>query len=47
MRRTRFMSLFFLMLTLAIGEIVEQLAQSWHGVTGGSDGPRLNDRRRP
>ncbi|HMG52380.1 MAG TPA: branched-chain amino acid ABC transporter permease [Kofleriaceae bacterium] len=29
---------FFLMLTLAVGEIVEQLAQSWHGVTGGSDG---------
>ena len=29
---------FFLMLTLAIGEIVEQLAQSWHEVTGGSDG---------
>ncbi|HEU4732783.1 MAG TPA: branched-chain amino acid ABC transporter permease [Kofleriaceae bacterium] len=29
---------FFLMLTLAIGEIVEQLAQSWRGVTGGSDG---------
>lgn len=29
---------FFLMLTLAIGEIVEQLAQSWHAVTGGSDG---------
>ena len=29
---------FFLMLTLAIGEIVEQLAQSWHSVTGGSDG---------
>lgn len=29
---------FFLMLTLAIGEIAEQLAQSWHGVTGGSDG---------
>jgi branched-chain amino acid transport system permease protein len=29
---------FFLMLTLAFGEIVEQLAQSWHGVTGGSDG---------
>jgi branched-chain amino acid transport system permease protein len=29
---------FFLMLTLAIGEIVEELAQSWHGVTGGSDG---------
>ena len=29
---------FFLMLTLAVGEIVEQLAQSWHSVTGGSDG---------
>ncbi|HET7502947.1 MAG TPA: branched-chain amino acid ABC transporter permease [Kofleriaceae bacterium] len=29
---------FFLMLTLAVGEIVEQLAQSWRGVTGGSDG---------
>jgi branched-chain amino acid transport system permease protein len=29
---------FFLMLTLAIGEIVEQLAVSWHSVTGGSDG---------
>lgn len=29
---------YFLMLTLAIGEIVEQLAQSWHSVTGGSDG---------
>jgi branched-chain amino acid transport system permease protein len=29
---------FFLMLTLAIGEIVEQLAQSWQSVTGGSDG---------
>lgn len=29
---------FFLMLTLAIGEIVEQLAQSWTSVTGGSDG---------
>jgi len=29
---------FFLMLTLAIGEIVEQLAQSWRSVTGGSDG---------
>jgi branched-chain amino acid transport system permease protein len=29
---------FFLMLTLAIGEIVEQLAQSWSSVTGGSDG---------
>ena len=30
--------IFFLMLTLAIGEIVEQLAESWHGVTGGSNG---------
>lgn len=29
---------FFLMLTLAIGEIVEQLAHSWYSVTGGSDG---------
>jgi branched-chain amino acid transport system permease protein len=29
---------FFLMLTLAIGEIVEQLALSWRSVTGGSDG---------
>ncbi len=29
---------FFLMLTLAIGEIVEQLAESWHSVTGGSNG---------
>lgn len=29
---------FFLMLTLAFGEIAEQLAQSWRGVTGGSDG---------
>lgn len=29
---------FFLMLTLAIGEIVEQLALSWPSVTGGSDG---------
>jgi len=29
---------FFLMLTLALGEIAEQLAQSWHSVTGGSDG---------
>ena len=29
---------FFLMLTLAVGEIVEQLAHSWHSVTGGSDG---------
>jgi branched-chain amino acid transport system permease protein len=29
---------FFLMLTLAIGEIVEQIAHAWHSVTGGSDG---------
>jgi len=29
---------FFLMLTLAVGEIVEQIAQSWQSVTGGSDG---------
>jgi branched-chain amino acid transport system permease protein len=29
---------FFLMLTLALGEIVQQLAESWHGVTGGSNG---------
>lgn len=29
---------YFLMLTLAIGEIVEQLAESWHEVTGGSNG---------
>lgn len=29
---------FFLMLTLAFGEIVEQLAHSWRSVTGGSDG---------
>jgi branched-chain amino acid transport system permease protein len=29
---------FFLMLTLAVGEIVEQLAVSWEGVTGGSNG---------
>jgi len=29
---------FFLMLTLALGEIVEQLAHSWRSVTGGSDG---------
>ncbi|HEX2688743.1 MAG TPA: hypothetical protein VHN14_19105, partial [Kofleriaceae bacterium] len=29
---------FFLMLTLAIGEIIEQLAHSWQSVTGGSDG---------
>lgn len=29
---------FFIMLTLAIGEIVEQLAESWEGVTGGSNG---------
>jgi branched-chain amino acid transport system permease protein len=30
--------IFFLMLTLAIGEIVHQLAESWYDVTGGSDG---------
>ena len=30
--------IFFLMLTLAIGEIVQQLAESWHEVTGGSNG---------
>ena len=29
---------FFLMLTLAIGEIVQQLAESWVAVTGGSNG---------
>ena len=29
---------FFLMLTLAIGEIIQQLAQSWTSVTGGSNG---------
>jgi branched-chain amino acid transport system permease protein len=29
---------FFLMLTLAIAEIVEQLAESWQDVTGGSNG---------
>ena len=29
---------FFLMLTLAIGEIVQQLAESWHDVTGGANG---------
>ncbi|MQA13589.1 MAG: branched-chain amino acid ABC transporter permease [Pseudonocardiaceae bacterium] len=29
---------FFLMLTLAIGEIVRQVAQSWDSVTGGSNG---------
>jgi branched-chain amino acid transport system permease protein len=29
---------FFLMLTLAIGEIIQQLAQSWTPVTGGSNG---------
>jgi branched-chain amino acid transport system permease protein len=29
---------FFLMLTLAVGEIVEQLAESWREVTGGSNG---------
>jgi branched-chain amino acid transport system permease protein len=30
--------IFFLMLTLAVGEIVQQLAESWHEVTGGSNG---------
>jgi len=29
---------YFLMLTLAIAEIVQQLAESWHDVTGGSNG---------
>jgi len=29
---------FFLMLTLAIGEIIQQLAQSWTPLTGGSNG---------
>jgi branched-chain amino acid transport system permease protein len=29
---------FFLMLTLALGEIVQQLAESWRDVTGGSNG---------
>ncbi len=29
---------FFLMLTLAIGEIIQQLAQTWEPVTGGSNG---------
>jgi branched-chain amino acid transport system permease protein len=29
---------FFLMLTLAVGEIVEQLAETWRSVTGGSNG---------
>ncbi len=29
---------YFLMLTLAIGEIVQQLAESWYSVTRGSDG---------
>jgi len=29
---------FFLMLTLAIGEVVQQLAESWGDVTGGSNG---------
>lgn len=29
---------FFLMLTLAIGEILAQLAQTWEGVTGGANG---------
>lgn len=30
--------IFFLMLTLAIGELIFQLAQSWESVTGGSNG---------
>ncbi|GIH05160.1 branched-chain amino acid ABC transporter permease [Rhizocola hellebori] len=30
--------IFFLILTLAIGEIAEQIAQSWTAVTGGSNG---------
>jgi branched-chain amino acid transport system permease protein len=34
----RAQGVFFLMLTLAVGEIVEQLALSWPSVTGGSDG---------
>jgi branched-chain amino acid transport system permease protein len=29
---------FFLMITLAIGEIIQQLAQSWESVTGGTNG---------
>ncbi|MBA3367712.1 MAG: branched-chain amino acid ABC transporter permease [Geodermatophilaceae bacterium] len=29
---------FFLMLTLAIGELIQQLAESWSGVTGGDNG---------
>ncbi|GAY08078.1 branched-chain amino acid transport system permease protein LivM [Pseudonocardia sp. N23] len=29
---------YFLMLTLAIGEVLAQLAQSWDGVTGGANG---------
>lgn len=29
---------FFLMLTLAIGELIQQLAQSWSSVTGGDNG---------
>lgn len=29
---------FFLMLTLAIGELLQQLAESWSGVTGGDNG---------
>ncbi|SNR42838.1 amino acid/amide ABC transporter membrane protein 2, HAAT family [Haloechinothrix alba] len=30
--------IFFLMLTLAIGEVLHQVAHSWRSVTGGSDG---------
>ncbi|HEX6686128.1 MAG TPA: branched-chain amino acid ABC transporter permease, partial [Candidatus Limnocylindrales bacterium] len=30
--------IFFLMLTLAMGELIQQLAQSWETVTGGSNG---------
>jgi branched-chain amino acid transport system permease protein len=29
---------FFLMLTLALAEVIQQLAESWHPVTGGSNG---------
>jgi branched-chain amino acid transport system permease protein len=34
----RSQGIFFLMLTLAIGEIIFQLAESWDSVTGGSNG---------
>jgi branched-chain amino acid transport system permease protein len=34
----RTQGVFFLMLTLAIGELIQQLAQSWQSVTGGSNG---------